>query len=243
MAETKHTHVLDRHPSATYLVADSNVSDAVGEVVSIGVILTEAVVLRVPVGVTAAELLCVGVTAAVTLDVAVTVPVGVWLGVSMRVFVSVTDAEPDADSNVALGVRVIDLLRVSVEVDVLVCVKVLRGVGEKRKEKGNKDMSASKTQTCSSAHLPTYPVADRNVPEAVGDLVFVGVTVGVPVPVTDPVAVVLDVIVSNPKGVWLGVRVREPVSEIVGDAVCVSVCVSVMVSVVVPVRLADAVLV
>ena len=39
MAETKHTHVLDRHPSATYLVADSSV----GEIVSVGVKVTEAV--------------------------------------------------------------------------------------------------------------------------------------------------------------------------------------------------------
>jgi len=122
MAETKHTHVLDRHPSATYLVADSNVSDAVGEMVSVGVKVTEAVVLRVPVGVAVAELLCVGVTEAVTLDVAVPVPVGVWLGVRVRVPVSVTDADSDAvEESVRGGVAVMDPLRVTVEVDVLVC--------------------------------------------------------------------------------------------------------------------------
>ena len=90
--------------------------------VSVGVKVTEAVVLRVPVGVAVAELLCVGVTEAVTLDVAVPVPVGVWLGVRVRVPVSVTDADSDAvEESVRGGVAVMDPLRVTVEVDVLVC--------------------------------------------------------------------------------------------------------------------------
>lgn len=95
------------------------------------VFVTEAVVLGIPVCVTAAEFLCVGVTAAVMLDTAVPAAVSdkLFICVNVPVFVldgkvvtaAVTDVGPDS---VVEGVRGGDCeedpLRVTVELEVLV---------------------------------------------------------------------------------------------------------------------------
>ena len=72
---TKHTQIPNRNPLTTYLIADTNVSEAVGETVFVGVVVFVADFV------------------AVVLDVTVSDSLGVWLSARVCVLVSETDGD------------------------------------------------------------------------------------------------------------------------------------------------------